>query len=63
VAALKSESVATFVGILTVTATKSKTRFWRQLRTRFDLCLIPDWETLYRSIIAPSPLPLGADTS
>jgi hypothetical protein len=27
-----------------VTAAKSKTRFWRQLRTRFDLCLIPDWD-------------------
>ena len=46
-----------------VTAAKSKTRFWRQLRTRFDLCLIPDWETLYRSIITPPRLPLGADTS
>ncbi len=46
-----------------VTAAKSKTRFWRKLRTRFDLCLIPDWETLYRSIITPLPLPLGANTS
>jgi hypothetical protein len=46
-----------------MTAAKSKTRFWRQLRTRFDLCLIPDWETLYRSIITPRPLPLGVDTS
>ncbi len=46
-----------------VTAAKSKTRFWRKLRTRFDLCLIPDWETLYRSIIIPPSLPLGADTS
>ena len=27
------------------------------------LCLIPDWETLYRSIIAPPPIPLGVDTS
>ncbi|KAA6187845.1 hypothetical protein F2Q65_00980 [Thiohalocapsa marina] len=23
----------------------------QKLRSRFDLCLIPDWETLYRSII------------
>lgn len=46
-----------------VTAAKSKTRFWRKLRTRFDLCLIPDWETLYRSIITLRPLPLGVDTS
>ena len=33
------------------------------LCTRFDLCLIPDWETLYRSIITPPSLPLSADTS
>jgi hypothetical protein len=46
-----------------VTAAKSKIRFWRQLRTRFDLCLIPDWETLYRSIVTPPRLPLDADTS
>jgi len=46
-----------------VTAAKSKTRLWRKLRNRFDLCLIPDWETLYRSIIAPPPLVLGHDTS
>jgi len=46
-----------------LTAAKSKTRLWRKLRTRFDLCLIPDWETLYRSIIAPPQLALGYDTS
>jgi len=44
-------------------AAKSKTRLWHKLRSRFDLCLIPDWETLYRSIIAPPSIPLGADTS
>jgi hypothetical protein len=31
--------------------------------SRFELCLIPDWETLYRSIIAPPQLPLAHDTS
>jgi hypothetical protein len=46
-----------------VTAARSKARFWRKLRTRFDLCLIPDWATLYRSIIAPPQLPLGHNTS
>lgn len=46
-----------------VTAAHGKARFWRKLRTRFDLCLIPDWETLYRSIIAPPLIPLGANTS
>jgi hypothetical protein len=47
----------------TLTAAKSKTRLWRKLRARFDLCLIPDWETLYRSIIQPPLLPLPHDTS
>jgi len=47
-----------------VTAARSKTRFWQKLRTRFDLCLIPDWETLYRSIIAPPQIALAyCDTS
>jgi hypothetical protein len=31
-----------------LTAAKSKTRLWRKLRNRFDLCLIPSWEVLYR---------------
>jgi hypothetical protein len=44
-------------------AARSKRRLWQKLRSRFDLCLIPDWETLYRSIIAPPAIPLGADTS
>jgi hypothetical protein len=44
-------------------AAKSKARLWRKLRNRFDLCLIPDWETLYRSIIAPPQIALGYDTS
>jgi hypothetical protein len=42
-----------------VTAAKSKTRLWRKLRTRFDLCLIPDWEALYRSNIRPPQIALG----
>jgi hypothetical protein len=46
-----------------LTAAKSKTRLWRKLRNRFDLCLIPTWEVLYRSIIAPPRLPLPHDTS
>jgi hypothetical protein len=29
-----------------VAAAKSKTRLWRKLRNRFDLCLIPSWEVL-----------------
>jgi hypothetical protein len=44
-------------------AAQSKTRLWRKLRARFDLCLIPDWDTLYRSIIQPPRLPLPHDTS
>jgi len=44
-------------------AARSKTRLWQKLRTRFDLCLIPDWQTLYRSIIAPPQVALGYDTS
>ena len=46
-----------------LTAAQGKTRLWRKLRSRFDLCLIPDWETLYRSIIQPPLLPLPHDTS
>lgn len=46
-----------------VTAVKSKTRLWRKLRHRFDLCLIPSWEVLYQSIIHPPPIALGHDTS
>lgn len=46
-----------------LTAAKSKTRLWRKLRSRFDLCLIPDWDTLYHSIIQPPLLPLVHDTS
>ena len=46
-----------------VTAAKSKTRLWRKLRNRFDLCLIPDWETLYHSIIRSPQIALGHDTS
>ena len=47
-----------------MTAARSKTRFWLKLRARFDLCLIPDWETLYRSIITPPQFALGdCDTS
>ncbi|MBK1647624.1 hypothetical protein [Rhabdochromatium marinum] len=46
-----------------VTAAKSKTRFWRKLRNRFDLCLIPNWEVLYQSIIDPPQIALGYNTS
>lgn len=46
-----------------VSAAKSKTRLWRKLRTRFDLCLVPTWEALYHSIICPPQIPLGYDTS
>jgi hypothetical protein len=46
-----------------VTAAKSKTRLWRKLRHRFDLCLIPSWEALYQSIIHPPQIALGYDTS
>jgi len=46
-----------------LTAAQGKTRLWRKLRSRFDLCLIPDWETLYRSIFQPPLLPLPHDTS
>ena len=47
-----------------ITAARSKTRFWQKLRARFDLCLIPDWETFYRSIITPPRFALGyCDTS
>jgi hypothetical protein len=46
-----------------LSAAKSKTRLWQKLRSRFDLCLIPDWETLYRSIITPPQIALGQNTS
>ena len=46
-----------------VAAAKSKTRLWRKLRNRFDLCLIPNWEALYQSIIHPPQIALGHDTS
>jgi len=45
-------------------AARSKARLWRKLRSRFALCLIPDWETLYHSIIVPPQIALGGnDTS
>jgi hypothetical protein len=46
-----------------LTAAGNKARLWRKLRKRFDLCLIPDCETLWHSIIAPPQLALGHDTS
>jgi len=46
-----------------VTAALGKSRFWRLLRSAFDLCLIPDWETLYRAIIQPPAIPLVCNTS
>ena len=45
------------------TAAKTKTRLWRKLRNRFDLCLIPSWDALYRSIVRPLPIALAHDTS
>ena len=41
-----------------LTAAKSKIRLWDQLRHRFNLCLIPSWEALYRSIFDPPKLVL-----
>ena len=46
-----------------VKAADGKTRFWRLLRRFFDLCLIPDWETLYRAIIRQPAIPLVCNTS
>ncbi len=46
-----------------VAAAQGKSRFWRLLRGTFDLCLIPDWETLYRSIIHQPGIPLVCDSS
>jgi hypothetical protein len=46
-----------------VAAAKNKTRLWRKLRNRFDLCRIPSWEALYRSIIDPPQFALVHDTS
>ncbi len=46
-----------------VSAALGKNRFWRLVRSAFDLCLIPDWETLYRFIINRTGIPLVPDTS
>ncbi|WPL12750.1 hypothetical protein [Thiorhodovibrio litoralis] len=46
-----------------MTAAQSKIRLWDQLRHRFNLCLIPNWEALYRSIFDPPKLVLTWDTS
>jgi hypothetical protein len=46
-----------------VTAARSKTRFWHLLRSFFDGFLVPDWETLYNSIIHRPAIPLICDTS
>ena len=46
-----------------VQAADGKTRFWRHLHSDFDTFLIPDWETLYRSIIRQPAIPLVCDTS
>jgi hypothetical protein len=46
-----------------LTMAQSRRRLWRKLRARFDLCLISNWDTLYRSIIQPPLLPLPHDTS
>jgi hypothetical protein len=46
-----------------LTAAQSKIRLWDQLRHRFNLCLIPSWQALYRSIFDPPKLVLTWDTS
>jgi len=46
-----------------VSAALGKSRFWRLLRSAFDLCLIPDWETLYQFIINRTGIQLAPDTS
>ena len=46
-----------------VKAADGKPRFWRLLRSFFDLCLIPDWETLYRSITRQPRIPPVCDTA
>lgn len=46
-----------------VIAAQGKSRFWRLLRSTFDICLIPDWETLYRWLIQPPGIPLACDSS
>ncbi len=58
---IQQHSCRLFQAALKVTQTKS--RFWRKLRSRFDLCLIPGWEVLYRSIIQPDAIELIYDTS
>ena len=45
------------------TASKRKTRRWRKLRHRFTLCLLPNGEALYHSILDPPKIALGNDTS
>jgi hypothetical protein len=46
-----------------LTAAQSKIRLWNQLRYRFNLCLIPSWEAMYRSIFDPPKLALTWNTS
>ncbi len=46
-----------------VKAADGKTRCWCLLRSFFDICLIPDWETLYRALIRQPAIPLVCDTS
>ena len=42
----------------------TRTRFWRQIRERFNSLLVPDWETLYGSIaFNMAHMPLVIDTS
>ncbi|MGB1311414.1 MAG: transposase [Leucothrix sp.] len=42
---------------------KSRLRFWRKLRARFEDFLIDDWETLYGSILQHPKIPLRLDSS
>lgn len=46
-----------------LTTADGKSRFWRKLRSRFDDFLIPDWETIFRSIVQPPSIGLTYDTS
>ena len=46
-----------------LSASHTKSGLWRELRSRFDSFRIPNWETLYRSIIQPPAIELTYDTS
>lgn len=58
---IQQRSCRLFQAALSVSRTRSG--LWRVLRSRFDTFRIPDWETLYRSIIQPPAIALTYDTS